>query len=122
MDRDLLLQEFLDWRPPRYYTSRTTVAEGVKVVSTHEIEPVEGGSMVHNRFLRPQEKAAVPVFEMLEASFEKEFPEELARLVEAVKRAQDATRSEPEPEPPGRRSRSASGQQHHSIQLTVMAQ
>jgi uncharacterized protein YndB with AHSA1/START domain len=96
---DLILQEFVDWRPPRYFTSRVSLG-GVKIISTHEVEPVEGGSMLHDRFLSPKDKAAAPLFAMFEATFAEQFPEELARLTAVVRERQEAHREEPEPELP----------------------
>ncbi|MGH8959075.1 MAG: DUF2652 domain-containing protein [Acidimicrobiia bacterium] len=94
---DVILQEFLDWRPPRYYTSRVTMPGGMKVVSTHEVEPAEGGSIVHDRFLRPKGKSSALMFEMFQEMFSADFPAEIARLVEVV--TESTTRSSTEPEP-----------------------
>jgi hypothetical protein len=46
----VVIQEFVDWQPPQYYTARATIAEGITLLSTHEIEPVEGGAVLHERF------------------------------------------------------------------------
>ena len=40
----VILQEFIDWQPPRYYTSKATLPGGFSVISTHEVEAVEGGT------------------------------------------------------------------------------
>jgi uncharacterized protein YndB with AHSA1/START domain len=97
---DVILQEFLDWRPPHYYTSRSTVPGGMSLVSTHEVEPTEGGATVHDRFLPPKGKGVAPAFEMFKEMFAEEFPAEIARLVEVVKESTASASSEPEPELP----------------------
>jgi hypothetical protein len=56
--------------------------------------------MLHDRFLRPKDKAAAPLFAMFEATFAEQFPEELARLTAVVRERQEAHREEPEPELP----------------------
>jgi uncharacterized protein YndB with AHSA1/START domain len=97
---DVILQEFLDWRPPHYYTSRSTVPGGMSLVSTHEVEPTEGGATVHDRFLQPRGKGVAPAFEMFKEMFAEEFPAEIARLVEVVKESTAGASSEPEPDLP----------------------
>ena len=95
---DVILQEFLDWRPPRYYTSRVTMPDGLKIVSTHEVEPTEGGSLIHDRFLAPKGKKAVATFQMLREMFTAAFPAELTRLIKVV--GESMTSPSPEPELP----------------------
>ncbi|MGH8925263.1 MAG: SRPBCC family protein [Acidimicrobiia bacterium] len=97
---DVLLQEFLDWRPPRYYTSRVTMPGGIKLVSTHEMVPAEGGSTVHDHFRQPKEKSAAPIFDMFGKVFTGEFPAELERLREVVGEALASASPGPEPELP----------------------
>lgn len=97
---DVILQEFLDWRPPHYYTSRSTVPGGMSLVSTHEVEPTEGGATVHDRFLPPKGKGVALAFEMFKEMFAKEFPAEIARLVEVVRASTPSASSEPEPDLP----------------------
>lgn len=65
------IERVIDWRPPRYWTAEIE-PEGVPaVVKTDEVEPVEGGSMVHTRVRArdPDESAAVeqmiPVVEQI---------------------------------------------------------
>ncbi|HEY3428239.1 MAG TPA: DUF2652 domain-containing protein [Acidimicrobiia bacterium] len=95
---DVILQEFLDWRPPGYYTSRVTMPDGLKIVSTHEVEPAEGGSLIHDRFLAPKGKKAAATFQMLREMFTAAFPAELTRLIEVV--GESMTSPSPEPELP----------------------
>lgn len=96
---DVILQEFLDWRPPHYYTSRATVPGGMSLVSTHEVEPTDGGATVHDRFLQPKGKGVAPAFEMFKEMFASQFGVELARLVEVVQEWMSGS-AEPEPDLP----------------------
>lgn len=96
---DVILQEFLDWRPPHYYTSRATVPGGLSLVSTHEVEPAEGGTMVHDRFLQPKGKGAAAGFKGFTEMFSAQFPMELSRLTEVVREWMSDSAS-PEPELP----------------------
>ncbi|MCA1736848.1 MAG: DUF2652 domain-containing protein [Actinobacteria bacterium] len=96
--KDVILQEFIDWRPPRYYTSSATVPGGVKLISTHEVEGVEGGSMIHDRFRQPKGKEAQQVFDQLRVMFEAGHDEELARLRELVIARQSELSADSEPE------------------------
>lgn len=95
--KDVILQEFLDWRPPRYYTSRATVPGGIKLVSTHEVEPADGGSTIHDRFESPKDKAGKAVFEQMKAMFLESHGEEVGRLTELVKERQAAAPKDAEP-------------------------
>lgn len=57
----VIIERVIDWRPPRYWTAEVG-PEGIPaVVKTDEVEPVEGGSMVHTRVRArdPDESAAV---------------------------------------------------------------
>jgi uncharacterized protein YndB with AHSA1/START domain len=96
---DVILQEFLDWRPPHYYTSRATVPGGMSLISTHEVEPTKGGTTVHDRFLPPKGKKAAAAFEMFKEIFASQFPLELARLIEVVQEWMSGS-AEPEPDLP----------------------
>ena len=96
---DVILQEFLDWRPPHYYTSRSTVPGGLSLVSTHEVEPAEGGTTVHDRFLRPKGKGTAAGFKMFTEMFTAQFPIELSRLTEVIREWMSDSAS-PEPELP----------------------
>lgn len=95
--QDMMLQEFLDWRPPRYYTSRTTVPGGAKLISTHEVEPAEGGSIIRDRFLKPKAKSAWPIFEQLREMFISEHEEELARLTVLLRERRESLPDQEEP-------------------------
>jgi uncharacterized protein YndB with AHSA1/START domain len=94
---DVILQEFLDWRPPHYYTSRATVPGGLSIISTHEVEPTEGGTTVHDRFLQPKGKGAAAGFKMLKDVFTAQFPIDLNRLIRVIEEwMSDAAQPEPE--------------------------
>lgn len=93
--KDLLLQEFLDWRPPHYYSSRVTMGD-MRIVSTHEVLPAPGGSIVNDRFLRPKGKGADEMFEAFSEHMAEGFPVELAKLIEVIG---EATSADAEPEP-----------------------
>jgi hypothetical protein len=95
---DVILQEFLDWRPPHYYTSRSTVPGGMSIVSTHEVEPTEGGATVHDRFLQPKGKGAA--FENFKEMFASQFQFELTRLAEVVQEYVSDSADQPEPDLP----------------------
>ena len=107
--KDMILQEFIDWRPPRYYTSSATVPGGVKLISTHEVEGVEGGAMVHDRFRQPRGKEARQVFEQFRVMFASGHEEELSRLRElvAARLADSSTEIEPDLRPPNEADRLA---------------
>ena len=108
---DVILQEFIDWRPPRYYTSKATVPGGFVVISTHEVEPVEGGTVIHDRFQKPKAKQPPEAMQQLKAMFDEGIPLERDRLAELLRKALDSSGAEPEPELPavdeGRRLASA---------------
>jgi uncharacterized protein YndB with AHSA1/START domain len=97
---DMILQEFIDWSPPNYYTSKATLPGGFVVTSTHEVEPVEGGVMIHDRFKKPGRKSPPEAMEGLKQMFDEGFPIELERLVELVKEAMASGPVEPEPDLP----------------------
>ena len=98
--KDLILQEFLDWRPPHYYTSKATLPNGIAIIGTHEVEAVEGGAMFHNRFEIPGPKQPREVMDQLQQMFDSAHPIEAALLTELVLNAMKASVSEPEPELP----------------------
>jgi hypothetical protein len=95
----MILQEFVDWNPPRYYTSLATLG-GVKLLSTHEVEPVDGGSMVHDRFRRPKDKAGREFFEEFKEAWKEGHVVELARLIELVVAHESSRVEDDEPELP----------------------
>ncbi len=97
---DVILQEFIDWRPPRYYTSKATLPGGFVVISTHEIEPVEGGAVVHDRFQKAKAKQPPEAMQQLKEMFDHGIPLERDRLAALLKEALDSDRAEPEPELP----------------------
>ena len=107
--KDVILQEFIDWRPPRYYTSSVTVPGGVKLISTHEVEGVEGGALVHDRFRQPRGKEARQVFEQFRVMFASGHEEELTRLCDLVvaRQATLSTEIEPDIRPPNEANRLA---------------
>lgn len=97
---DVILQEFLDWRPPRYFSSRAGLPGGAAVLSTHEVEPVEGGVVVHDRYSPADEESAAS-FEALRQMFAAIYPAELESLRAAVAGARAAGGDgAPEPELP----------------------
>jgi hypothetical protein len=97
----VILQEFIDWRPPRYFTSRATVPGGLVVISTHEVEPVEGGVIVHDRFQRPDDEAMTPMMEGLRQMLDQGHEMEAEALREAVARALAGSVTVAEPDLPG---------------------
>ena len=48
-----VVEEVLDWHPPEHFTIRFA-GEGLAGVVTYELEPVEGGTVVHLRLGRPK--------------------------------------------------------------------
>jgi Protein of unknown function (DUF2652)/Polyketide cyclase / dehydrase and lipid transport len=97
----VILQEFIDWRPPRYFTSRATVPGGLVVVSTHEVEPVEGGAIVHDRFQQPDEEAMAPMMHGLKEMLDHGYEMEAEALRAAVARALASAATIAEPVLPG---------------------
>jgi hypothetical protein len=108
---DMILQEFIDWRPPRYYTSKATLPSGFSVISTHEIEPAEGGALMHDRFQKPKGKHPPEAMQQIKDMFDTGIPLERTRLAALLREALDSAGTEPEPELPavdeGRRLASA---------------
>ena len=98
--KDLMIQEFIDWRPPRYYTSKTTMPGGAMIISTHEVLPVEGGSVLRERFQRPGAKQPPNMMDQLRQMFDEVHPLEAERLNALLMQAMEAAGSEPEPELP----------------------
>jgi hypothetical protein len=72
----------------------------MSLVSTHEVEPTDGGATVHDRFLQPKGKGAAPAFEMFKEMFASQFGVELARLVEVVQEWMSGPADQPEPDLP----------------------
>jgi uncharacterized protein YndB with AHSA1/START domain len=109
--KDVILQEFIDWRPPRYYTSKATLPGGFVVISTHEIEPVEGGAIMHDRFKKAPASQPPEAMQQLKEMFDQGIPIERERLAALLRQALDSAEAEPEPELPavdeGRRLASA---------------
>ena len=97
---DVILQEFIDWQPPRYYTSKATLPGGFSVISTHEIEPVEGGAMMHDRFQKSKAKQAPEAMQQLKEMFDEGIPIERDRLAALLIEALNSGATEPEPELP----------------------
>jgi hypothetical protein len=108
---DVIVQEFIDWRPPRYYTSKVTLPGGLVVISTHEIEPVEGGAIMHDRFKKARAGQPQEAMQQLKAMFDERIPIEQDRLAALLRQALASTGAEAEPELPavdeGRRLASA---------------
>jgi uncharacterized protein YndB with AHSA1/START domain len=98
--KDVILQEFIDWRPPRYYTSKATLPGGFVVISTHEVEPVEGGTVIHDRFQKPKAKQPPEAMQQIKAMFDEGIPLERDRLAGLLRQALDSSGAEPEPELP----------------------
>jgi uncharacterized protein YndB with AHSA1/START domain len=97
---DMILQEFIDWRPPRYYTSKATLPGGFVIISTHEVEPVDGGAILHDRFQKPGAKAPPAVMEQLKQMFDQGHPLEHDRLTKLLREALESAGSDPEPQLP----------------------
>jgi uncharacterized protein YndB with AHSA1/START domain len=96
----VILQEFVDWRPPHYYTARTTVAPGIVLVSTHEVEPVEGGAIFHDRFGRPKDRKTRDQLAQMEGHFREAQVLEVAKLRELLAAEISRRSQEEEPEVP----------------------
>ncbi len=77
---DVIVQEFVDWRPPRYYTSRATTPDGMTIVATCEVEPVEGGSVLHERVQQPSSQEDREVLAALAPMFDEAHVIERAQL------------------------------------------
>jgi class 3 adenylate cyclase len=93
---DAILQEILDWRPPRYVTTRSKVGDA-ELVITEEVVPIDGGARVNVRLRRPRGKRETAAFEAVRAMVEPTIPMEAARLLELVK---TESIDEPPPEAP----------------------
>lgn len=94
-----LRQEFVDWRPPRYHTSKVKLPDGITLVATAEVEPAEGGAVLHERFKRPPNPQHLAVLKELGAMLEAAHPIEVGQLTELLVEAQQQAAG-PEPEPP----------------------
>jgi uncharacterized protein YndB with AHSA1/START domain len=92
-----ILQEFIDWRPPRYFTSKATLPNGPSLISTHEVEPVEGGTVLHDRFQKPAGKQAREALEQFKHTMDEDLPAELERLSGLLLEALETARAGPEP-------------------------
>jgi uncharacterized membrane protein len=77
------------------------VPGGLVVISTHEVEPVEGGFVVHDRFRRPDDEAMAPMMEGLRQMLDQAHEMEAEALRAAVARAIAATGAIAEPDLPG---------------------
>lgn len=97
---DMILQEFIDWRPPRYYTSKATLPGGFVVISTHEVEPVDGGSIVHDRFQKPRTKQPPEAMQQLKQMFDQGHPLEHNRLASLLEEALESAGADQEPDLP----------------------
>jgi len=80
----VMVQEFLDWRPPAYFTARTIIPLGFSLLSTHEVEPVAGGAIVRDRFQLPAEPIPAEQIEQLTAHFQDGHESETAKLTELL--------------------------------------
>jgi uncharacterized protein YndB with AHSA1/START domain len=92
-----ILQEFLDWRPPRYFTSKATLPNGPSLISTHEVERVEGGTVLHDRFQKPVGKQSRGALEQLKQMMDEDLPAELERLSGLLIEALETSRADPDP-------------------------
>jgi hypothetical protein len=97
---NMILQEFIDWRPPRYYTSKATLPGGFVVISTHEVEPVDGGAILHDRFQKPRAKQHPEAMQQLKEMFDQGHPLEHDRLARLLREALESAGADPEPELP----------------------
>ena len=97
---EVILQEFIDWRPPRYYTSKATLPGGFVVISTHEIEPVEGGAIMRDRFKKAPAKQPPEAMQQIKETFDQGIPLERDRLAALLREALLSAGDESEPELP----------------------
>lgn len=98
--QDMILQEFLDWRPPRYLTARATFPNGVQVVNTQEVEPVTGGSILHERFAPPANDEAARFLESMKDYFDETHQSEVETLTGLLEEAVAAKPAVAESDPP----------------------
>lgn len=92
-----IVQEFIDWRPPRYYTSKATLPNGLAVISTHEVEPVEGGTVLHDRFQKPVGKHSRGALDRLKHMMDEAHSLEFEPLTGLLIAALESARGAPEP-------------------------
>ncbi|MGH8928123.1 MAG: DUF2652 domain-containing protein [Acidimicrobiia bacterium] len=98
--KDLIIQEFIDWKPPTYYTSKASLPGGPTLISTHEVVPAEGGTVLHDRFQRPKGKDGDQIMSGMKEMFDQAHPIEAARLTGLLAEALEAAQGEPEPPMP----------------------
>lgn len=81
--KDVILEEILDWRPPRYQTIRVTLPyRGIpKVVMTLELEPVDGGTDIVWRIARPRSTKDRLILTATGGQFRKSLERDLASLL-----------------------------------------
>lgn len=96
---DVVIQEYVDWRPPKYHTSKVTIPDGKTLTGTMEVEPVEGGAILHLRFqVAAGERATF--LEQMRPMLDQAHEYERVRLAEILEEALRSQEGPPEPELP----------------------
>ncbi len=103
--RNATVEEVLDWRPTHYITVRSRLPyPGLPLLMiTDVLEPVDGGTRLTTRVLRPRSAKDRALARLLQPTFEKAMRTSLAALVpliEADVAARAAAADTPEPELP----------------------
>ncbi len=95
--QDVILQEFVDWQPPRYFTSRFTLPDGMVSVMTQEVEPVDGGSVLYERLAPPDNEDELQFIESLRPAYEENHRREVETLTTLLARAVEERAAVSEP-------------------------
>ncbi|HJR91087.1 MAG TPA: DUF2652 domain-containing protein [Acidimicrobiia bacterium] len=96
---DVLIQEYVDWRPPKYHTSKVTFPDGKTLTGTLEVKPVEGGATLYQRLqVAAGERAAF--LEEMRPMFDQAHEYERGRLAELLEEALRSQVAPSEPELP----------------------
>jgi class 3 adenylate cyclase len=96
--KDMVLQEIIDWRAPRYITTKNRFG-GIDLVMTEEVMPTDRGATYSLRAQRPRSKKAEAALTEVLAGMGPVIPLRVERLLELV-RAEAVTDSAAEPELP----------------------
>jgi Protein of unknown function (DUF2652)/Polyketide cyclase / dehydrase and lipid transport len=74
--KDAIIEEVLDWRPFDYFTVRSTMptpAGPVKFLTTVELEPTAGGTIIRMRFSAPKTARERAILESMKTTFDEIF-------------------------------------------------
>lgn len=103
--KDAIVEEVLDWRPFDYFTVRSTMGTPlgpIRFLTTFELEPTAGGTLIHMRFGAPTVKKEREIFIQAMPMFEGPFAAnaEALRTQLAAELAARAADASPEPDLP----------------------